>query len=47
MVFCIPSRKLLKVEKRAVKDSAEHAGGKEVYIFTTPMAAAIGIGIDV
>jgi rod shape-determining protein MreB len=35
------------VEKRAVKDSSEHAGAKEVYLIHEPMAAAIGIGIDV
>jgi len=36
-----------EVEKRAVRDSAEHAGAKEVYLIHEPMAAAIGIGIDV
>ena len=36
-----------EVEKRAVKDSAERAGSKEVYLIPEPMAAAIGIGIDV
>ena len=46
MVICIPSG-ITDVEKRAVKDSAEHAGGKEVYLIHEPMAAAIGIGIDV
>ncbi len=46
MVICIPSG-ITEVEKRAVKDSAEHAGGKEVYMIHEPMAAAIGIGIDV
>jgi len=46
MVICIPSG-ITEVEKRAVKDSAEHAGGKEVYLIHEPMAAAIGIGIDV
>jgi rod shape-determining protein MreB len=35
------------VEKRAVKDSAEHAGAKEVYMIYEPIAAAIGIGIDI
>jgi rod shape-determining protein MreB and related proteins len=35
------------VEKRAVRDSAEHAGAKEVYLIAEPMAAAIGIGVDV
>ncbi len=46
MVICIPSG-ITEVEKRAVKDSAEHAGGKEVYMIHEPMAAAIGIGLDV
>ena len=36
-----------EVELRAVRDSAEHAGGREVYMVFEPMAAAIGIGIDV
>jgi rod shape-determining protein MreB len=46
MVICIPSG-ITEVEKRAVKDSAEHAGGKDVYLIHEPMAAAIGIGINV
>jgi rod shape-determining protein MreB and related proteins len=46
MVICIPSG-ITEVEKRAVKDSAERAGGKEVYMIHEPMAAAVGIGIDV
>ena len=46
MVICIPSG-ITEVEKRAVKDSAEHAGAKEVYLIHEPMAAAIGIGVDV
>ncbi len=46
MVICIPSG-ITEVEKRAVKDSAEHAGAKEVFLIYEPMAAAIGIGIDV
>ncbi len=35
------------MEIRAVRDSSEHAGGREVYMIYEPMAAAIGIGIDV
>ena len=46
MVVCIPSG-ITEVEKRAVRDSCEHAGAKEVYMIHEPMAAAIGIGIDV
>jgi rod shape-determining protein MreB len=46
MVICIPSG-ITEVEKRAVRDSAEHAGAKEVYLIHEPMAAAIGIGINV
>ena len=46
MVICIPSG-ITEVEKRAVKDSAEHANAKEVWLIHEPMAAAIGIGIDV
>lgn len=46
MVVCIPSG-ITEVEERAVKDSAEQAGAKEVRLIHEPMAAAIGIGIDV
>ncbi|MCF8258217.1 MAG: rod shape-determining protein [Flavobacteriales bacterium] len=46
MVICIPSG-ITEVEKRAVRDSAEHAGAREPYLIQEPMAAAIGIGIDV
>ncbi|MBU1098381.1 MAG: rod shape-determining protein [Ignavibacteriae bacterium HGW-Ignavibacteriae-2] len=46
IVVAIPSG-VTEVEKRAVRDSAEHAGAKEVHLIAEPMAAAIGIGIDV
>ena len=46
IVVCIPSGST-EVEMRAVRDSAEHAGGRDVYMIYEPMAAAIGIGLDV
>ena len=46
MVIGIPSGST-EVEIRAVRDSAEHAGGREVYMGFEPMAAAIGVGMDV
>ena len=46
IVVCIPSGST-EVEIRAVRDSAEHVGGREVYMIHEPMAAAVGIGIDV
>lgn len=46
MVVCIPSG-ITEVEKRAVKDSCEQAGAKEIYLVQEPIAAAIGIGIDI
>lgn len=46
MVICIPSG-ITEVEKRAVKDSAEQAGAREAYLIHEPMAAALGIGLDV
>src|SRR6218665_556592 len=46
MVICIPSA-ITEVEKRAVRDSAEHANAKEVYMIYEPIASALGIGIDI
>ncbi|MDR3060678.1 MAG: rod shape-determining protein [Dysgonamonadaceae bacterium] len=46
IVICIPSGST-EVEIRAVRDSAEHAGGRDVYMIYEPMAAAVGIGLDV
>ena len=42
MVVCIPSGST-EVEIRAVRDSSEHAGGRDVYMIYEPMAAALGI----
>lgn len=46
LVICIPSGST-EVEVRAVRDSSEHAGAREVYMIYEPMAAALGIGLDV
>ena len=46
MVICIPSGST-NVEIRAVRDSAEHAGARDVYMIFEPMAAALGAGLDV
>ena len=46
MVVGIPSGST-EVEKRAVRDSSEHAGGKDLYLIYEPMASALGIGLDV
>jgi rod shape-determining protein MreB len=46
MVIGVPSGST-EVELRAVRDSAEHAGGRDVFLIYEPMAAAIGIGLDV
>lgn len=46
MVVGIPSGST-EVEIRAVRDSSEHANGRDVYMIYEPMAAALGIGLDV
>ena len=46
MVIGVPSGST-EVELRAVRDSAEHAGGRDIYLIFEPMAAAVGIGLDV
>ncbi len=46
MVVSIPSGST-EVEVRAVRDSSEHAGARDVYLIYEPMAAALGIGLDV
>ena len=46
VVIAVPSG-ITEVEKRAVKDSAMHAGAREVYLIEEPMAAAIGVGLPV
>ncbi len=46
MVICIPSG-ITEVEKRAVFESADHVNSKETYLIYEPMAAALGIGLDV
>ena len=46
MVICIPKGST-EVEIRAVRDSSEHAGGREIYLIYEPMASAMGIGLDV
>jgi rod shape-determining protein MreB len=46
MVICIPSG-ITEVEKRAVFDSADHVDSKETYLIHEPMAAALGIGLNI
>src|SRR5476651_461082 len=46
VVICVPSG-ITQVEKRAVKESAESAGAREVYLIEEPMAAAIGAGLPI
>ncbi len=46
MVVAVPSG-ITEVEKRAVKDSALHAGAREVYMLEEPVAASIGVGLPI
>ncbi|MDA9946729.1 rod shape-determining protein [Candidatus Marinimicrobia bacterium] len=46
MVICVPSG-VTEVERRAVKESGERANAREVYLIEEPVAAAIGIGLDI
>jgi rod shape-determining protein MreB len=46
VIVAVPSG-ITEVEKRAVKDSATHAGARDVYLIEEPMAAAIGVGLPV
>jgi rod shape-determining protein MreB len=46
IIICVPS-KITQVEQRAVKDSAELAGAREVYLIEEPIAAAIGAGLPI
>jgi rod shape-determining protein MreB len=46
IAVCIPSG-ITEVERRAVRDSAEHAGGREIYLVQEPMAAALGVNLPI
>ncbi|MBT3179949.1 MAG: rod shape-determining protein [Candidatus Marinimicrobia bacterium] len=46
MVICVPSG-VTEVERKAVKESGERANAREVYLIEEPVAAAIGIGLDI
>ncbi len=46
MIICVPTG-ITQVEKRAVRNSAENAGAREVYLIEEPVAAAIGVGLPI
>ena len=46
VIIAVPSN-ITEVEKRAVQESAKHAGSREVFLIEEPMAAAIGVGLPV
>lgn len=46
VIVCVPSG-VTKSEKRIIRDSAEHAGAREVHLIAEPMAAALGVGLPV
>jgi rod shape-determining protein MreB len=46
VIISVPSG-ITEVEKRAVRDSAEHAGAREVYLISEPIAAAVGVGLPI
>jgi len=46
VIVCVPSG-VTKSEKRIIRDSAEYAGAREVYLIAEPMAAALGVGLPV
>ena len=46
IMVCVPSG-VTEVEKRAVREAAEQAGGKDVFLMEEPVAAAIGAGLDI
>jgi rod shape-determining protein MreB len=46
VIISVPSG-ITEVEKRAVRDSAEHAGAREVFLIAEPIAAAIGVGLPI
>ncbi len=46
IIICVPSG-ITQVEQRAVRDSAESAGARDVFLIEEPMAAAIGVGLPI